>query len=97
MTELSKTLQNSSDGELKLKPCPFCGGKAVMNEYSGREYTCYYIECPHCHISTQVKYSETMTIKTWNRRAEPSEADLLAIINGWLDSERFTCDLSQDE
>ena len=41
-----------------------------MNEYSGREHTCYYIECPSCHISTQVMYSETMVVDIWNRRVK---------------------------
>ena len=52
----------------KLKPCPFCGGKAVLDEYNGRECTCYHIECPQCHIGTQVMYSETMVVDKWNRR-----------------------------
>ena len=52
----------------EVKPCPFCGGEAVMNKYRGREHTCYYIECPSCHISTQVMYSETMVVDIWNRR-----------------------------
>lgn len=53
-----------------LKPCPFCGSDAVLNDYSGREYSCYYVQCPKCHIGTEVKYSETAVVKIWNRRVK---------------------------
>ena len=51
----------------KLKPCPFCGGKAEVRADYNCEY--YYAFCSHCfvtigyHINIWGEY-----IATWNRR-----------------------------
>lgn len=49
---------------MKLKPCPFCGGKA---EYIFK--TGYYekIYCDNCHINTD-KQLMGEAEKIWNRR-----------------------------
>lgn len=51
-----------------LKPCPFCGGKAVEH-YPGR--TAYGIECEQCRIGTAYvcldQYKQAQ--EAWNRRA----------------------------
>ena len=33
---------------IKLKPCPFCGGKAQLCEYYGRESTHFVARCINC-------------------------------------------------
>lgn len=52
----------------RLKPCPFCGGKAVGS--SGGGYWAYYrIECTRCYVMTGKWSSKTTAIKKWNARA----------------------------
>ena len=58
--------------ETALKPCPFCGGKAVSIEHwnFGAYVTC--IQCTKCAISTQPIPSERKgkATRRWNRRVE---------------------------
>lgn len=57
----------------KLKPCPFCGGKARimhLTSASGIE-THSMVECRSCHIKTDYyvyEFGERNVIKVWNRR-----------------------------
>lgn len=58
----------------KLKPCPFCGGKATLTEYRFAFYQCK-VECTTfgCGISTMLYKGEKAdkeAIKAWNRRTE---------------------------
>ena len=48
----------------KLKPCPFCGGKA-MERKSNRFY---YVFCTNCHVKTVDSITQDGAIATWNRR-----------------------------
>lgn len=66
----------------KLKPCPFCGGKATtseihedngMPEIYYREYNYYIVECKKCGVSLVNCYDMDRAIKTWNRRAAVNE------------------------
>ena len=53
----------------KLKPCPFCGGKAVIAETSpssGR----FFISCVPCGIRTFSSEKQQKLVECWNRRAD---------------------------
>ena len=63
----------------KLKPCPFCGGKAkLVNEEQGItvSYIVSYILCTECKASSPVfrictEYSsDKKAIEAWNSRAQ---------------------------
>lgn len=47
----------------ELKPCPFCGGEAVL---SGSEYT--YVYCKKCGAESHGGKSRAKTVEQWNRR-----------------------------
>lgn len=51
----------------KLKPCPFCGGKAQVYQ----DYTSHYlVQCTKCGITT-LHYGDTQSPKdVWNRRTK---------------------------
>lgn len=55
--------------EIKLKPCPFCGGEAKISTcdwgYSVKEYWCY---CSSCGCETQKYHSKEDAIVQWNTR-----------------------------
>lgn len=59
--------------EKKLKPCPFCGYKAVCTVHSFvyhkhcGEYVTY---CPKCQCRTNLYISREPSVKAWNRRVE---------------------------
>ena len=56
--------------ELELKPCPFCGGKAIKSAFSwGNIDDEYTIECTVCRVRTTVSKLEE-AIKLWNRRVK---------------------------
>jgi len=51
----------------ELKPCPFCGGRAVLNkDYLGH----FYISCDKCEIKTDSCVDPNIPIAAWNRRVE---------------------------
>lgn len=55
--------------EIKLKPCPFCGGKTVFNEDIYGDC----ISCDECEIvfaTSDLHTSKKQLAEAWNRRAE---------------------------
>lgn len=56
--------------ELKLKPCPFCGGEAFVHMLGNEIAKGYYIACDECGAKTIVFGYEAEAIEEWNRRAE---------------------------
>lgn len=56
----------------KLKPCPFCGGKAETDY--GNDYNCgllghtWTVSCSKCGVSKVCNKTEEDAIKEWNRR-----------------------------
>lgn len=50
----------------ELKPCPFCGGKAMYHEFKGIYITFYSVRCK-CGASRTGKTKDN-TIMLWNRR-----------------------------
>lgn len=59
--------------EIELKPCPFCGGKAVLRMaseilYNG-EVGGWKATCQKCGIETAIENRKTAAEK-WNRRAD---------------------------
>ena len=59
----------------ELKPCPFCGKKAIFIklEYGDGDayygFTCEHWRCPVCRVLPNYG-SEEEAIEAWNRRAE---------------------------
>ena len=60
----------------KLKTCPFCGGEALLEEFSVRKGFEACIVCSNCSVSmltitydTQKEATEAV-VEHWNRRAE---------------------------
>ena len=54
----------------KLKPCPFCGGEAVLDDdFFYTDEPAYIISCNKCYSSSDVYDTEHEAIEAWNRRA----------------------------
>ena len=64
----------------KLKPCPFCGGKAEVKKATFGDNRGYaFITCKSCEASTK-HFNKSLDFcaveeatKAWNRRAERGE------------------------
>ena len=55
---------------VKLKPCPFCGGKdtgTLTTSYDGYWYAVF---CENCMAQTRKCRQEKDAIEAWNRRAD---------------------------
>ena len=52
--------------EIKLKPCPFCGGKAELQSAVGE----YWVLCLTCKVSSDSISNDDTIIKRWNTRVE---------------------------
>ena len=53
--------------EIKLKACPFCGGKAKLVYYFPHHY---YVQCVVCGIETLHFLSQDAAINAWNGRSD---------------------------
>ncbi|WP_442899652.1 Lar family restriction alleviation protein [Eubacterium sp.] len=55
----------------KLKPCPFCGGKAELNTIfnSKVHWDLHKVECKKCHTKTDECETRGIAIESWNKRA----------------------------
>ena len=73
---------------IKLKPCPFCGGEAVMYHQSGKyaDYDADYVYCMSCGCQTKLfqffkgagqtrEDNEREAMNAWNRRVDNAERE----------------------
>lgn len=49
----------------ELKPCPFCGGKATVNQFLD---SLFWVRCTECGSENQASNTEKQAIDAWNRR-----------------------------
>ena len=62
-----------SEGKIvnkKLKPCPFCGGEAIVRSYSVDNDKYSIVTCIKCDVETPMYEFRSDAIKAWNRRAD---------------------------
>ena len=59
------TLQNHT---FKLKPCPRCGGEAIMHRWNPKKDGKVYVYCSKCHMRTMDFLLETHARDDWNYR-----------------------------
>lgn len=68
-------------GDVVLKPCPFCGGKANWVEEHDRIGEPYGLVVQHkaeCYFASLMQIDEAAMVDAWNSRPAPSEASGLA-------------------
>ena len=56
----------------KLKPCPFCGGKAKLLADHGNIK--FWVCCKKCIADTLIYDSKQEAIESWNRRADNAKS-----------------------
>ena len=64
--------------DIKLNPCPFCGGSAILNDRfrpSVANRKMYWVSCRKCAVTQSCLYnsgynSKKKAIEAWNRRAD---------------------------
>ena len=49
--------------EIKLLPCPFCGGEAKFGTFNH-----FWIECTNCEMETPYMENEEELVALWNTR-----------------------------
>ena len=65
--------------DYNLKPCPFCGGKAVLSHKTEWDNQCSYVYCIKClsriaGVPVSSEYSsDERAIEAWNRRTGEQE------------------------
>ena len=54
--------------EIELKPCPFCGGDAEMQQGKYQGLRTFYVSCLGCGARTDLEYDEEFAADLWNER-----------------------------
>lgn len=67
------------EGKLKLKPCPFCGGRAKIEKLTIKKLflraTGYFITCQSCRVFTGAQLEIDAAIEAWNRRNDARQKE----------------------
>lgn len=58
---------------IKLKVCPFCGGKPILREWNYPEGPTYTIECSNCYVDVGEYQNKESLIKLWNTRVSTQQ------------------------
>lgn len=58
--------------EIKLKPCPFCGGHAEIVDNSRYIPGTYFVSCRWCGARTDYEGRKENVAELWNGRVEPN-------------------------
>ena len=54
----------------KLKPCPFCGSKAVLHKATTKDSHPYHVRCTSCYCMFADWFAEEReAARRWNMRA----------------------------
>ncbi len=71
--------------EEKLKPCPLCGGNAILGNLV--DIDDYYVSCSNrkCQLQQIANYTPKSAVDAWNAR--PAEDALLAALKAWKEYE----------
>ena len=56
--------------EIKLKPCPFCGGPAAIVDKSNHIRNTYFVGCWWCGVRTDCEHDKRVAVDAWNRREQ---------------------------
>lgn len=76
--EQAPTINTETPPGGNIKPCPFCGGRAVIG-YAIYDYNRWGVYCKNCGASVEVSDfagepdTEEQAIKNWNRRVREAE------------------------
>lgn len=68
-----------------VKPCPFCGGDATLNERLRDGYR--FAECESCAFGLCAERTEAEAITAWNTRTEAAHRETLAVLQTAHESE----------
>ena len=52
---------------MKLKPCPFCAGKAYVIRNGGDRHS---VACQDCYVETSNEKGKLAAMKVWNSRVK---------------------------
>lgn len=80
--------------EIKLKPCPFCGGDAEMQQGKYQGLRTFYVSCLGCGARTDLEYAEEFAADPWNERVsyfEQASDDFTAY--GWQERREIANEL----
>ena len=62
--------------EFELKPCPFCGGEALVDMHYHSPHgsiKLFYVICRMCLATTRKELREDKAIEIWNTRTEKDD------------------------
>lgn len=72
----------------ELKPCPFCGGENVTNEFDD---PFYFVICGICGASSAFS-DEEGAVRLWNARAAVTDEQFAMAVHEWALARMEGCD-----